>query len=476
MKKILSIILGVTILFSSCSKDFLETNSSTAMQDNLVYKTTKLTKGVLYGIYRLMRSANSGGQNRMDCCGLPSNLIVFDMLGSDLTMTSTDYYWLDYDYFNTKTDNNYRTSYFWTFYYRVINNCNDILFNVDNTLGTEEEKARIKGEALSLRAMCYFHLVQIYQQTYILAKDLPGVPVYTEPTTPEQEGKPRSKVEEVYKLIVEDLKTAILYLDDKRETKYYINKNVAEGLLARVYLTMNKWEDAAEMANAAKVGYPLMSAEEWVSGFNDISNKEWIWGIYQSIDQNVGWGSYTSIFDYVDGNRRNVRMPSSFYKKYSKTDVRITVLAKKGNNYGSRKFKETNPKNICHVPLMRTAEMILIEAECKARLGNEPEAQKLLFNLVSTRDPNYTKSTNTGNDLIEEILIERRKELWGEGFSYFDMLRNQKPLVRGSDHRSTKNFEANSWMLIHKIPRKELDINPYINEEDQNPVDGVFGK
>lgn len=49
------------------------------------------------------------------------------------------------------------------------------------------------------------------------------------------------------------------------------------------------------------------------------------------------------------------------------------------------------------------------------------------------------------------ILLERRKELWAEGFSLFDLLRNQKSLVREGDHQSLKNFPANSWKFIFRF-------------------------
>ena len=87
---------------------------------------------------------------------------------------------------------------------------------------------------------------------------------------------------------------------------------------------------------------------------------------------------------------------------------------------------------------MRSAEMYLIEAEAKARLGDATAAD-VLFELVSNRDPGYVKSTNTGMDLVEEVYLQRRIELWGEGVSWFDLKRLKKPLDRsgaGSNHRS----------------------------------------
>ena len=72
---------------------------------------------------------------------------------------------------------------------------------------------------------------------------------------------------------------------------------------------------------------------------------------------------------------------------------------------------------------LRNAEFYLTRAEALARLGREDEAQQLLYDLNTTRDPGYVKSGNTGQALIDEIILYRRIELFGEGVASFDMAR-----------------------------------------------------
>jgi hypothetical protein len=122
------------------------------------------------------------------------------------------------------------------------------------------------------------------------------------------------------------------------------------------------------------------------------------------------------------------------------------------------------------VVMMRVAEMYLIEAEAKAELG-EADAGDMLFELQSNRDPNAVKSGNTGQDLVDEILVERRKELYGEiGVSFLDIKRRQIPLVRTGNHPEAYkfNFPANSENFILRIPHREIDSNVNITESDQN--------
>lgn len=69
--------------------------------------------------------------------------------------------------------------------------------------------------------------------------------------------------------------------------------------------------------------------------------------------------------------------------------------------------------------VMRSDEMLLNAAEALARQGKEGEAKELLWQLQDLRNAKRTEST--GDQLIEDILVERRKELYGEGFAVFDL-------------------------------------------------------
>ena len=118
--------------------------------------------------------------------------------------------------------------------------------------------------------------------------------------------------------------------------------------------------------------------------------------------------------------------------------------------------------------------MYLIEAEALARQGGKDNlAAAALFSLVSTRDSGYTLSANTGAALIEEILTQRRVELWGEGFRYLDLKRLNLPLDRsGANHSAALannniNIAASDLRWEWLIPQLEMDANPNMV---QNPL------
>jgi hypothetical protein len=79
---------------------------------------------------------------------------------------------------------------------------------------------------------------------------------------------------------------------------------------------------------------------------------------------------------------------------------------------------------------MRLAEMYLTKAEALAHLGKTAEAQEVLTAFAVTRDPSYVSKGNTGDALVQEILTQRRIELWGEGFRWYDLKRLNLPMER----------------------------------------------
>ena len=117
--------------------------------------------------------------------------------------------------------------------------------------------------------------------------------------------------------------------------------------------------------------------------------------------------------------------------------------------------------------------MYLIEAEALARQNKDAEAQEVIFELTKNRDPEAQKPTVTGEALIQHILMERRCDLWGDGFRLFDIKRlNIAMDRRNKGHNETfwskaGYFEAGSKELLFLIPKQEIDSNPLM---EQNPL------
>ncbi|MEC5393782.1 hypothetical protein [Bergeyella sp. RCAD1439] len=164
--------------------------------------------------------------------------------------------------------------------------------------------------------------------------------------------------------------------------------------------------------------------------------------------------SFTDLSPVNDGYS-NVYVSASLYNLFSDTDVRkrFNVNPRLNNHtkYSTHKF--TFNKDASAAPYIRTSEIILIEAEAK----------NLLFQLQNNRDPQAVKSPHTGAALFEEILTERRKELYGEiGVEVYDARRLSRPLKRSSVHPVQLSFEANDKKLLYQYPQQEIDANPHL--------------
>ena len=274
----------------SCS-DFLDTKPSTSVDDTDVFQTTSGAQSALNGCYYQMRAYGSGGANRGDDYGIPSIQMISDMCGEDVMNNGSGWYLYNYNYWGETQANIFRTDQLWTFHYRLVNNLNSVITYVDDSEGEDMDKQYIKGQALALRGWAYFDLARLYQQTYAIAKDMPGVPVYTEPTVDGTQGKPRGTLEETYQQILSDLTTAESMLEGFVRSSSYPNvfdQTVVQGVLSQVYQVMNNWAKSEEYAKKVLAVYPLTTAEEYANGFNDHLTKSWIWGIKQTEEQNMG--------------------------------------------------------------------------------------------------------------------------------------------------------------------------------------------
>lgn len=491
MKKFIVIVSVLSVLVaSSCNEDFLNTAPTGSVDAGAAYATTKNAKSAINGIYRslMVRYLASQGHS-----GHPHMMIILDAMGDDYVMgTPTNTWHFDEQrWVSHRSDVSTLSRFPYQMYYRVIGNANLAIANIDNAVGPDAERNTVKGEALALRAFAYFNLVQLYGKRYVggQTNSQLGVPLVIEPTT---EALPRATVEQVYTQINADLDAAIGLLGATRQFKSHINLNVAQGLKARVALVQQNWSLAEQSAAAARAGFTLMTSAQYQSGFADISVSEWMWGFDHLEDQSEFFGGYHSYIS-CNYNSSNIRQTpkainSLLYNQIPATDVRSTmwVASPTASNsitppggvrvpYMTQKFRlpgTPSTSTMGDTPFMRAAEMYLIEAEAQARQNKNAEAAQTLFNLITTRDANYTVSANTGTALIDEILLHRRIELWGEGHRFTDLKRLNAPLNRnGANHIPAVavlfDVPAGDVRWEFLFPRRELDSNAEIV---QNPL------
>lgn len=448
-KGLIASALGLTLGLGACKKDFLDRVPSDQVVIDSVFNNIDGARAAIQGLNRSMyRIPNDGREETFGQKGID---LMLDLMGDDIGLSGTGAGWhVEVARYTPMISGGAPLSYMWTFNYGIINNANRILFHIDEIKdGTEEEKAIIKAQAKTYRAYAYFALVQHYQFPYVRHRNEPGVPIYTEPT---REGKARSTVEEVYKLIIDDLKDAEDLFDfagyDPRSHISDINKSVTQGLLARVYLTKYDFTNAADYARKARQGYNLMTKAQLTGGFN-LSNGEWMWGSSLNDEQSTPYKSFLSHMDYDAQGYAALGMQKLINRfiwrstpetSWGENDIRREwfYASREGSKaaLSQKKFRvRTKGSSATDLSYMRASEMYLIEAEAEAILGNEPIARQVLQELIEIRNSDYDVDLAAADqiELIKEIHLQRRIELWGEGLRFLDIKRQlyYGPILNG---------------------------------------------
>lgn len=475
------------LILTSCSDDFLEKKPTEFIDYEASTKTTANLMTLLNGIHRSLYVRYETNQNEN---GLGSMMQQVDIAADDIVFPVTNGWFLQvYNWNGQANENSQDIRFPYRTYYRIIRNANTIINAADAAIGSDADKKIVKGQALLYRAFAHYQLVQLFGKRYVngVVNSQLGVPVIL---TVGNDNFPRSTVEEVYTQVNKDLDEAnVLLVGYTKPNNSHLGLKVAQGLKARVALTQGNWAIAADYAARAKAGVSLMSTTEYVKGFNDYNNVEWMWGSHINEVQTDYFGNFGA---YMSRNYNSTvirscpkAINSKLYDLIPATDIRAALFDKTGRHTALNlpstyaKFPYTSQKYLalstgdsrCDVPYMRVAEMYLIEAEAKARLG-AADANTVLFTLVKSRNPSYVLSTNTGQALVNEIWFQRRIELWGEGFRFYDLKRTNSPLDRsGANHDSAiTNGVINvpvtdkRWQWL--IPRAEINANPLIVQNE----------
>ncbi|WBV59596.1 RagB/SusD family nutrient uptake outer membrane protein [Chryseobacterium camelliae] len=495
MKKLkyLSFALIIVLSLISCESD-LETAPTNQANEAEVFKTAESAETVINGTWAKF---NDDGPTYANI-GYSTVLRTSDAMGSDVAVLTNKYgFPAAYAFTDLVNSAGSRPLFIWSLLYSTINNMNNVITRIDGAEGSQEKKNQVKGQAKALRAFCYLNLASFYQFSYLKDKTALTAPIYTEPTTTNSVGKKRASLEEIYTLIKSDLTDADQLLQNySRNNKDKIDRSVVNGLLARVYLNTGDWTKAAASAKIARNGYALMIPEKYKEGFNDISNGEWIWGHGQTQEQSGESYAFHFLDVSSSGSYYYSFMADPYFKDlFDTNDIRYSLFSWDGLpgregllRYAKFKFKANL---IADIVYMRAAEMYLIEAEAEARNGNVTNAVTVLNQLKSARNANPYSGALVQNEVIKEVLIERRKELFGEGFSLSDIIRTQGTVVRkpftnsngqpiqvqittpagtvknvnGRGHSvfafpDQSAFAPNSRYYLFSIPQKEVENNP----------------
>ncbi len=433
-----------------------------------------------------------GGGTMHDAFGQKAIDLANDLMGNDMVVHSLGFGWFNADYnysgWLRESGVNTRSSITWRYYYEIIKDVNRLLGYITKYSAAITQK-QLEGECYALRAYAYFGLINNFQQTFKGNENAKGVPLYT---LFGEDYKGRGTARDVYTQITNDLIKAESLLDGSiRINKNRIDVSVVRGLRARVALAMENYSMAAIYANQARQGYSLMTNASYTSrsGFSSIQNAEWMWGALIPAEQATIFASFFSHLDVAQNGYARFgaqkKITKWLYDRIPAGDIRKNVFQTPGTgtdilpDYAQTKFSVPVVGSwAADYLFMRAAEMYLIEAEALARQGQDVNARNVLEQLVKPRFPSYSAASFSGINLINEILLQRRIELWGEGFSLFDIKRTRTGLNRptGEGNHGLPNLNPvvltlpdASPQFLMRIPLEEIQNNPKMIPTDQNP-------
>ena len=453
---------------TSCSKSFITKTPDGFILDSAAVSTSATLQSALNGAYNELTQVAIYGRD------LP---VVGDLMADNI-------------YVQTKNSNRYISQYVysvtaedavpgevWPGCYAAILRCNQIL----STTLTGSDIDQIKAQAYAIRALMYFKLVTYFATPYTTDTSALGVPLvltyqpYALPT--------RNSVGEIYTQIVSDLKAAIP-IAPPYVNSVTLNQYAIEALLDRVYLYMGDYTDAESTASdiITNSGFSLVTAAGLVAFWDNpgihSDQVEAMFEIDEDVLVNNGFDALGGIF--VNGYA-DLYCSGSLFSLYSATDARAQLIDSGSTAAGAfayvvNKYPNAENADPDNPKVIRLAEVYLIGAEAAARNGDVTNAQLWLNTLMANRDPSFAGYTDVGQALINDVILERRKELAFEGDRFFDLNRLGLAINRTQNAGALEAGPGNVNLTIPwpdprrlaPIPEAEIQANKNIASQ-QNP-------
>lgn len=495
--------MGCAILaasLSSCVNDWLDVAPSDGTDADAALTSSSDLAAARTGMYKALK----GNSSLVDYYGQQFFVYGDVHAGDDYQYNNLGgsnrasfYYDMNYQTASEFTSSTSSSNVAWKSPYIVIGRANRIIAAAEGGALSDaaEAKATIDqyaAEAKVLRALAHFDLVRIYGKPYTEDQGASlGVPLVTEVL--ESNAKPaRSTVAEVYTQVVKDLTEAISSNALATETEPgYVSVWGAKAILSRVYLNMGDYANALSVAEdiIKNSGAALWTRDQYFKAWDASTPNESeflfrlnVAGSTDSNDLN-GIGNLQQREGYKEmvATKKFVDMLTSDPEDVRNEMFLPATAAKEVATYGTNKVflnklrgQGGNLRNVTIVPIIRLSEVYLTAAECAFRNNDKTKAVEYLNDLVKNRTTTEASLATVDNITLERILIERRKELIGEGQRYFDALRNNETITRYTSEadkgwhktlsKDAQSFNRDYFKAIAAIPQAEINANPNIKQ------------
>ena len=298
---------------------------------------------------------------------------------------------------------------------------------------------------------------------------------------------PRNTLKECYDLIISDLQKAIVCFGEETErTPTYISGLACKALLARVYLYMKDYENAAKYAAEVMAKVPLTERKDYVNMFRRAQDNPGE-GIFRGNTYDSGTGM-SSLFSPLSDQKCTAE--ADFIASFSDDDVRKELFtyvaeAEDGEQYEGKVYTtvckylpfksgvSTAENRRCDHFILRVSEMYLIHAEAlclgDGDMKSAADDIKALRARATGKMPSEISLTyGTRAELDRIIQEERSKELCFEGHRFFDLKRRGEDVVRRAGTTSTtKLLKYPDYRYVLPISQLEMQANDKMTQNDK---------
>ena len=472
---IIAALVLITVL-SSCKKT-IDLQPTHTIDGELAFTKIEDYEAALTGAYARLLSVNYFGSS----LGSNAFATLSDMMTDNLFESGESLG--NYQNFShwtyTADDANIDAS--WLAAYRVIQQCNLTLRNIDALAASNPGGVnRVKSQALALRAFVHFDILRFWGEGTLRNSALKGVP-YVKVFDIEQMPS-RLTVKETYDAIIKDLQDAKELMQDMDKpiqsttstastARGYIDEIASNAILARVYHYAGEADSAIKYSSLAIAARPLASRANFPLIWQDASTSEVIWSVkFTPLNSGTGDNVY-----YATGNRASYRPATNLTSLYDQAnDIRYSsyfqLRARGGASrlvlvkYLAKQAQLARPDGITDFKVLRTGEMYLIRAEAYAWNGMEGPALADLNTLRAARINGFVPGVETGPALLTAIDNERRKELVCENQRWFDLKRSGRPVNRTTNCTVFCTLDAAAREWVWPIPQSEILANPNMRQ------------
>ncbi len=413
------------------------------------------------------------GRSLLTSCYLsfPHNEYDFSVLGNDFCPTNLAgkdaeelnlYNWQDKNISNLSTS-------VWQDYYTCISNCDALLERIDGitteTTADQQEKAAIKAEAQTLKAMCYFDLLRLYATPYDTNPEGDGVVIKN---MFGYEANKRSSKQTCIDMINSLLKEAAAVANNPQKNGW-LSQTAALYMLAETSLYTGAYDEAAryadeviEHADDNLIGgsnYARLWKTESFGGrifaFNTSNT------FYTAIEYDSNEGDYYAVNPAFSYSATDVRKACTLYAKDMAGQQRQLM-----GKYNQMNKQGTQPS---YINRMRYAGAYFIAAEAYARNHQKDKALQRINHYLELIGADHLTDNSSETDLVDAILQEKYKEFVGEGTNLFDLKRTHVTLYRLNTWglAKTSRIENGDYRWTLPIPASEYKYNDNITQNDK---------